>query len=494
MKKSFIPLAIILLSITLAFCLLTRDHDWGDDWAAYVMQSVAITKGETREFLADNTFTMRESTRFFGPDAYPWGLPTFLAPFVLACGPLNIFCLKFINLIFFALCLWAFYAFLARRLPTLEACLLLAVFAVSPVLLKFADLIQSDIPFLFFSTLALLLIEEIILRDDAPLGSPRKNIWLGAILFLAFFVRTNGILLVATLFLTQVYLYWRTRPRLALDPKRILTIGLTPYLVFGLLTLGNLIVFPAGEGSHLEHLAALTPSSLLANLSSYLAMPSLFFADLPQSVIVYGFLIPFFIGGLILNHKRDIHVVIYFLLSYALFIVWPEQQGIRFLFPLLPFFVYFAYRGMTATSFALTKKYQRLGQRLTRIFWLAVVAVFAWVSFGLALDNLEQGRGPYGNVLDPVSIEMFDFIKTNTPSDAIVAFYKPRALRLFTNRDTLMIESCDALHKASYVVLRKSRGAVDQIAPNDVTSCNPSLSLIEMFDNEKFVIYQISPQ
>ena len=89
---------------------------------------------------------------------------------------------------------------------------------------------------------------------------------------------------------------------------------------------------------------------------------------------------------------------------------------------------------------------------------------------------------------------MFDFIKTNTPSDAIVAFYKPRALRLFTNRDTLMIESCDALHKASYVVLRKSRGAVDQIAPNDVTSCNPSLSLIEMFDNEKFVIYQISPQ
>lgn len=492
MKKYFIPIGIILLALALAFSLLTKDHDWGDDWAAYLMQSIAITKGETQEFLARNTFTMRESTRFFGPDAYPWGLPAMLTPFVLACGPLNVFCLKFINLIFFALFLWGFYAFLARRLPVLEACLLLAVFAVSPVLLQFNDLIQSDIPFLFFSTLALLLIEEIILQDDNPLGSPRKNIWLGVILFFSFFVRTNGILLVATLFLTQIYLYWRTRPRLALDLKRILTIGLIPYLVFGLLTLINLVLFPAGEGSHFEHLSVLSLSILLTNLFSYIAMPSLFFASLPQSMIVYGLTLPFFLGGMILNHKRDIHLIIYFILSYALFIVWPEQQGIRFLFPLLPFFVYFVYRGMTATSFALTKKYQRLGQGLARGFWVIVILLFAWTSFGLALDNLEQGRGPYDNVFDPVSLEMFKFVRQNTPVDAVVAFYKPRVLRLFTNRDTLMIETCDALPKADYVVLRKSRGAIDQVAPGDVDTCNPSLQLNKIFDNEKFVIYEIA--
>ena len=83
------------------------------------------------------------------------------------------------------------------------------------------------------------------------------------ILFFAFFVRTNGILLIATLFLTQIYLYWRTKPRLALDPKRILTIGLIPYLVFGLLTAINLMLFPAGEGSHLEHLGDLLPPNIL---------------------------------------------------------------------------------------------------------------------------------------------------------------------------------------------------------------------------------------
>lgn len=494
MKRYLLPLGIILLSIALAFAILSNDHDWGDDWAAYLMQSISITKGETREFLERNTFTMRESTRFFGPDAYPWGFPALLSPFVLACGPLNVFCLKFINLVFFAVFLWAFYAFIARRLSTVEACMLMAVFAVSPVLLKFADLIQSDIPFLVFSTASLLLIEEIILRDDAPLGSPRKNIWLGVILFFAFFVRTNGLLLVPTLFLTQVYLYWRTKPRIVLDPKRILTVGLIPYLVFGLLTIINLILFPAGEGSHFEHLSVLTLNTLLNNLSAYIAMPSLFFVDLPQSVILYGLMIPFFISGVILNHKQDIHIIIYFALSYAMFIVWPDQQGLRFLFPLLPFFVYFAYRGMTATSFALTKKYQRLGQGLARGFWLTVIAFFAVTSFGLALDNLEQGRGPYDNVFDPVSLEMFEFVRGNTPGDSVLSFYKPRTLRLFTDRDTLMIETCEALGKADYVVLRKSRGAVDQVAPGEVDSCNPSLSLVKVFDNEKFVIYQISPR
>ncbi|MBV6396825.1 MAG: hypothetical protein HFACDABA_02427 [Anaerolineales bacterium] len=492
MKKYFISTGLILLALALAFALLTKDHDWGDDWAAYVMQSAAITRGETQEFIARNTFTMRESTRFFGPDAYPWGFPALLAPFVLACGPLNVFCLKFINLIFFALFLWGFHIFLARRLPLLEAGLLLGVFAVSPVLLQFNDLIQSDIPFLFFSTLALLLIEEIVVRDETILGSPRKNIWLGVILFFAFFVRTNGILLLATLFLTQIYLHWRTRPRPALDRKRILTVGLIPYLAFGLLTVINLVLFPAGEGSHLEHLGALNLLGLLNNLSSYIAMPSLFFAALPQPAILYGVMLPFFLGGMVLNHRRDIHIIIYFGLSYALFIIWPEQQGIRFLFPLLPFFVYFTYRGMIAISLALTKKIQRLGQSLARGFWIAVILIFAWTSFGLTLDNLEQGRGPYGNVYDPQSIEMFVFIQSETPADAVIAFYKPRVLRLFTDRDTLMIETCDALSKADYVVLRKSRGAVDQVAPGDVDTCNPSLTLTKVFDNEKFVVYEIA--
>ena len=485
MKKFFLPLALILLSTLLAFFLLTKDHDWGDDWASYLMQSIAITKGETHEFIQRNTFTMRESTHFIGPDAYPWGFPTLLAPLTLACGPLNVFCLKFINLIFFALFLWVFYALLARRLPPLESALLLAVFAFSPLLLKFEDILLSDIAFLFFSTLGLLLIVE---RNTI---SPYL---LGIVFFFAFFVRTNGILLVPTLFLAQAFTYLQMHPRPVLDWKRVLTVGLIPYFVFGLLTLANLILFPAGEASHLEHLSVLSLASLADNLSAYFAMPAYFFSDLPHADIIYGLLLPFILGGLVLNYKRDIHLVVYLFLSYALFIVWPDQQGIRFLFPLLPLLVYFAYRGMEAASFALTERHPRLGLWFTRVFWLVIAAAFAWTSFGLARDNLAGGRGPYGNVFDPISLEMFEFIKSDTPAESVIAFYKPRALRLFTGRDSLLVDACDALPMADYIVLRKSRGAVDQVSPADVTTCNPSVQVTELFDNEKFVVYQVIPK
>jgi hypothetical protein len=490
MKKSILPLALILLSTLLAFSLLTKDHDWGDDWASYLMQSIAITKGEPREFIQRNTFTMRESTHFIGPDAYPWGFPTLLAPFTLACGPLNVFCLKYINLIFFALFLWVFYALLARRLPPLEAALLLAIFAFSPLLLKFEDILLSDITFLFFSTLSLLLIENVG-RNGIP---PYKNILLGLALFFAFFVRTNGILLVPTLFLVQAFTYLQTHPRPVLDWKRVLTIGLIPYFVFGLLTFLNLTLFPAGEGSHFEHLSVLSLASLADNLSAYFAMPAYFFSDLPHADIIYGLLLPFILGGLILNFKRDVHLVAYLLLSYALFILWPDQQGIRFLFPLLPLLVYFAYRGMEAASFALTERHRRLGLWFTRGFWLVIAAAFAWTSLGLARDNLAGGRGPYGSVFDPISLEMFEFVKSNTSAESVIAFYKPRALRLFTDRDSLLVDVCDALPMADYVVLRKSRGAVDQVSPADVTTCNPSVQVTELFDNEKFVVYQVIPK
>lgn len=493
MKKILPPLALIILSLLLAFSLLTLDHEWGDDWASYVMQAAAITEGKTQEFIQRNAFTMRQSTHFIGPDAYPWGYPALLAPFVLACGPLNIFCLKFINLIFYALFLLVFYALLARRLPPLEASLLVAVFAFSPLLLKFEDILISDIAFLFFSTFGLFLI---VGRNGIPTqaGRSANPILLGLALFFAFFVRTNGILLVPTLFLAQLFDWLQTRPRLLPDPKRILTRQAIPYIVFGLLTLLDLLLFPAGEGSHFERLSVISLASLADNISAYFAMPAYFFGDLPYPQIVYGILLPFILGGIVLNFKRDFPLVAYLILSYALFILWPEQQGVRFLFPLLPLLVYFAYQGMTAASFALTSRFARAGSWLTRAFWLAIALSFAWTSLAAARDNLAQGRGPYGNVFDPLSLEMFEFVKSDTPPESVVAFYKPRALRLFTGRDTLLIDDCNALGKADYVVLRKSRGAVDQIAPAEIAACNPSVRVTEAFENGKFIVYRTAPK
>ncbi len=492
MKTHLLPALIITLSLLLAFSLLSNDHEWGDDWASYVMQAEAIVRHDPQGFVQRNAFTMRTSTHFLGPDAYPWGYPLLLAPLVRLCGAHNLFCLKHLNPPLYTLFLIALYALLRRRLPPAESTLLMAVFAFSHVILPFNDLLQSEIAFLATSTLSLLLIDQTC-RDPNP--APLRSLILGGILYLAFFIRTNGILLLPTLFLAQIAsLPRRASSRFLPDLSRARPTQAIPYLVFFLLVLMERLLLPSGESLHLARLQEISTASLLKNLIAYLGMAAYFFENLRYPFILYGFILPFILSGLLLYGQRDLPLAAYLLLSYLLFILWPEQQGVRFLFPLLPLIVYFAWRGMEASHFALAGHHPRLGMALARLFWLIVILGFAWNSVDLARQNLARGRGHNGNVLDPLSLEMFDFIRTQTPADAVIAFYKPRALRLFTDRNTLLIDDCRALPLADYAVLRKSRGGLDQIAPAVIDTCNPTVQVERLFENHKFVIYHLTRQ
>jgi hypothetical protein len=493
-KKQSLALSLIVaLSAALAFAMLTRDHDWGDDFAAYILQAISITRGTVSESAARTASAMRQSSRFYGPTAAPWGFPALLAPWYLACGGLNIFCLKLINILFFALFLLAFFPFLARRLPPVDSILVLSILASSPVLLAFEDNVLSDITFLFFSTLSILLIDRLIVAPQKPQGSPVRNVWLGIVLVAAFFVRTNGILLVLTLFLTQGILYFRHRPR-GRGSRRVFAIALIPHLVFAVLALPLLTILPGGEVSTLGHFKTLTFDKLYENFAAYIVLPSVFFWSLPFYDICYGALLPFFVGGAVLNHEKDFHTLTYIGLSALLFIIWPEQQGLRYLFPLLPFLIYFSYRGMQATAFGLTEQYRRAGELLSRALWMAILVSFALTSFRLARANLVRHRAPNSGPFEPVSAEMFEVIKTRTAPDSVIVFDKPRAMSLMTGRDTLLIDTCDQLGKGNFVVLRKAGTVVDvdQVQPADILTCNPSLTIAPMFENQKYVVYRIT--
>ncbi|PYV38351.1 MAG: hypothetical protein DMG09_12215, partial [Acidobacteria bacterium] len=71
---------IIIASLFLGASTLTRGHDWGDDFASYIMQAGSILSGRTREFVEHNSFTIFESSSQIGPVAYPWGYPLILSP------------------------------------------------------------------------------------------------------------------------------------------------------------------------------------------------------------------------------------------------------------------------------------------------------------------------------------------------------------------------------------------------------------------------------
>ena len=156
---NIILIIIILSSFLLGASTLTRGHEWGDDFASYLMQAQSIIDGGTNEFIEHNTFTIFESSIQIGPVAYPWGYPLILTPALLLKG-LHPLTLKLPVLFLFAGFLICLYMLVKKRLSLTESLLLVSLFAFNPVLVKFLDQILWIFPcrFLYLSVCCLFLI------------------------------------------------------------------------------------------------------------------------------------------------------------------------------------------------------------------------------------------------------------------------------------------------------------------------------------------------
>ncbi|MCK7526801.1 MAG: hypothetical protein MZV64_58990 [Ignavibacteriales bacterium] len=73
-----------------------------------------------------------------------------------------------------------------------------------------------------------------------------------------------------------------------------------------------------------------------------------------------------------------------------------------------------------------------------------MVGIFLFQTGVWAYSNLKGNRqinGPF----ESFSTEMYDYVKANTPSESVIVFFKPRAFRLFTDRDAIMALECGQL-------------------------------------------------
>jgi Predicted membrane protein (DUF2079) len=468
---------IIIASLVIGISTLTRGHEWGDDFASYVMQAQSILNDSMDEFVERNGFTIFESSIQIGPVAYPWGYPLLLVPSLVLKGvhPLT---LKLPGLFFFLGFLICLYLLTEKRLTRTESLILVALFAFNPILIKFLDFILSDIPFLFFIFFALLWILAF-----KPRGTLWKNIATGVVLFFAFFIRTTGIILLAAYLVFQIIRFFREREK----RKEILTGSGAVVVTFGLLMVFTSLILPNGQGSYFEQLKGLTPEVLQKNIANYFLLIGSFFGNGPAWTYLYYILAIFFLLGVWSRLNDDLLLIVFFFGYFAAMIFWPEWQGIRFVFPLLPLFVYFAFQGIRVVINKLPEKYQRAGNGISTVFWLVIVGMFLFTSGTGAYSNLRNNRkinGPF----EPYSSEMFTFIKTETPQDSVIVFFKPRAMRLFTDRDAIMSIECDRLPLGDYVALHKT-WEYSQILPGDIQKCD--LSMNTVFENRKFIVYQL---
>ena len=143
---------------------------------------------------------------------------------------------------------------------------------------------------------------------------------------------------------------------------------------------------------------------------------------------------------------------------------------------------------MNTAIFKFPERYHRIGKRLFYGFWLLMAGIFVFSSGANAYRNLQNGRtinGPF----DPFSMEIYSYVRLKTPPNSVVVFFKPRAMRLMTDHDTIMSTECDRLPFGDYVVLSKKIGENQQIPPEDIGACN--IPLEDVFENRRFVVYKI---
>ena len=486
-------LAIVLSSLALGLSLLTHGQNWGGDFAGYILQAQSIAGGGLQSFVERNTFAVRESSAVFGPVAYPWGFPLLLSPLVLVFG-LSLLPFKLLGLAFFIAFLVAAFLLFEPRLGCRDATLLVAVLGFSPMLLRFNDNVLSDVPFLFLSTTALVVMDRALVLPKKLSSSISVSVLLGFLLFAASFVRSNGLLLLPTLLVINGVGYWRLRhsPSALSGKNGELLSAAVPYIVLATLFIVSSAVFPEGGSSHIE-LLALRGKTILHNMRYYLELPSDLFRVFPirqSALLIYGMCMPFLLVGIIRTVKRDYHFAVYAALTLITYVLWPYVQGVRFLFPVLPLFIYFVFEGMRHSRFALANVNHRLGMALTYAFWVCVLALFFVDSTRAAVANLRSERARAGP-FDSGSREMFDHMSAQTGAGVVVGFFKPRVMRMMTDRDAVLLHEVEALCRADYYVHSKRVSAGSEQIQADQLEVQSSVGkLRQVWENEGFTIYR----
>lgn len=482
-KRNFIYLSlIIIISAVLGFGNLYKGHVWGDDHALYLRQTKSIVEGNLNSALIDNSYNIENSDHPVGPKLCTWGFPFVLVPIYYFLG-LNIQAMKISLLVFFLMSLIVFFGIFKNKLGNNKALLMVLLFAVNPYLLEFNNFILSDMPYMLFSLVSIFLIDKFIFEKRFYVNKVLSLCLLGLSIFLAYFIRSNGLFLIVILFLCDLIEKKKTFSKIGSS--------FIPYIVFiALAALVNLLL-PEGIFSHLSFLRNLSLKQLLVNIIYYIKIPSEFFGVQLRDVI-YGTTLPFAIFGILKNFKKDYHYIFYTFVTVLAYVFWPQSCGLRYFFPILPFYVYFFLDGFLHIEFKTDILLKVFTQkvRITSILIL-VVLLFIQSSYAALIRTIDRKAGKIVNGHSTIdSKELFDFISQNTEETDVIIFFKPRIMNLISDRKSIIITDPFLSSRGEYLVTNKLDDLSNQVT--DEYPRNQPEKFEIVFENNHFKVYKIN--
>ena len=360
---------------------------------------------------------------------YPFGFPLLLA-ITDIIFPDNLIALKSLIVLLYAISIPLTYLLIRRFTASPIALGVSALCLVSPLLLDYSHQVMSEIPFLLFSLLALLLLHR------AQKSNTLSTLALAIIAMIAaYHIRSAGIILIATgIIFFALHKKWKETGLIAVGslllalPYQIrnASLGGTPYIK----QLLSINPYRPEEG-------ALTFATLIeriiANLEIYgihiiphIFLPSFIDANYFVGLFFSCLILYALITGLIKRHLLIVYLTCYL----SLYILWPHVwSDTRFLIPVIPILFYTILTSLDELlqllARALKKKARRTGVVLFFLFLLGS-NIFATNELAERIGQLSPNWGNY--------FAAAEWIRDNTESDVKIACRKPYLMNAIANR------------------------------------------------------------
>jgi hypothetical protein len=421
-QQSLIVAALLCGIGVVHLASLREGHIWGDDFAHYLLHARNLAEGVP---YAQIGYIYNPHYPSLAPPTYPPGCPALLAP-VYAIWGLNLTALKVEMIVFFLVFLLAVYLGFRKELGFARTLALVAILGLNHYFIKDVNGVASDMPFLALVYLALWLIRK---ADEVPLNTWRRSVYFmvsGVVIYLAYSTRSLGALLIPAMLVHQ-------------DPVgkwRATWPAIWATAVFGILAVLQAMLFHS-DRHYLDQLGA-GPVVLLHNAFGYLIRLATFWHNgywqAPSMALFAGVTL---LAGLGYADclRRRITICEAFTAIYVITILlWPSYQGERYLYPVIPLYVFYALRGLDHRWIA---NRPRLRQAVVAFLVLAVSLTYA-----ARVVHHKRGPMPEG-VAKRQSVEMFEHIRSTTGDHDVIVFIKPRALALFTRRKASVYHRAD---------------------------------------------------
>ena len=400
---------LFLLLLPLFWIGVGHTHDWGDDFAQYLIQASNISNHNAQEQNGLVYFD-DQNTLPYALKAYPVGFPLFLAPVFFYFG-LDIYPYLILMTIFLLMAAQRTFKFSKKEFSETTALLLALLFAYNAFSLLLKREILSEWPFVVF-----LLSVFLQLRKDRDKDYIKAGLTAGFLMS----IRLAGIVILPAVIIS----IWLSNQPVK---QKFFRLGAFSFFSVAVFLILNALIFHLNPmdmfsfyNTHWSHhdLSFFTNlSGTMKNIAAAICLPM----ESDAWTIVTAAIL---LTGLAVKAKDNAPSWWFFIFFILLISFYPDTNSLhRLFFPVLPLALFYFVHGL----FTIVKA---LRAEAAKEYVLAAISGLC-IAYSIYFEQMQApADGPYSKS----AAEAFQYIREYTPKDAIIVFPRARAMSLYGKR------------------------------------------------------------